>query len=240
MGGMAAFADLPLPARQPRGLVSQVARALARHDRRLRPGATTQLPDLTSGRGRKLPRAWVRLHQRCAGKTCARHAPLDVDPEAPLVGLDGNICARPLNFARRNGMNLVLFQPRRCPAPTCTIRANYQAYVDALWDFLLPRITQCTGIFAVQRCGHPNPLVEILRRPPFQRPGAEKLPPFCAIRLPGKMPGRCFGRCFMIRSRRSLSDPGSADCDGAPVILALQGVNMERRKTRKMQSTCVF
>lgn len=131
MGGMAAMADLVLPARH--GVVS--------------PGAMPALwkAKLTDGYD---PDNYSYVTYPESGEAYRGNGfvytegvaqdgyatLLDVDPEAPLSAFGWEYLTRIADFCRENGIRLVLFT---APLPSAYMSntADYQAYVDALQDF---------------------------------------------------------------------------------------------------------
>ena len=131
MGGMAAFADLLLPARHG---VASPSKMPALWRAKLTDGYTlgnysylTYADEGESYRGRGF------VYTSGAPEN-AFHTLLDVDPEAPLSDFGWEYLRKTAEFCQENGIDLVLFT---APLPSAYLynTANYQAYVDALRDF---------------------------------------------------------------------------------------------------------
>ena len=131
MGGMAAFADLLLPARHG---VAEPQEMPALWRAKLTDGYTlgnysylTYADEGESYRGRGF------VYTSGAPEN-AFHTLLDVAPEAPLSDFGWEYLRKTAEFCQENGINLVLFT---APLPSAYLynTTNYQAYVDALRDF---------------------------------------------------------------------------------------------------------
>ncbi len=127
MGGMAAFADLLLPARHG---VAEPQEIPALWRAKLTDGyALGNYSYLTyADEGESYRRAWVRLHQRCAGK-CVPHAAGCGPQKRRCQTSDREYLRKTAEFCQENGINLVLFTaplPRRLPGHnTVTTRPTW-------------------------------------------------------------------------------------------------------------------
>ena len=131
MGGLAAFADLLLPARH--GVASPgtlPALWRAKLTDGYAPGNTAYLTYADEGESYR-GRGFVYTSGTPQN---AFHTLLDVDPDAPLSDFGWEYLRKTVDFCQQNGIRLVLFTS---PLPSAYLynTANYQAYVDALRDF---------------------------------------------------------------------------------------------------------